>query len=67
MSVKEIKEQLATLPRKEQDEVSAWLFQLRHRDDPGYHRELERRASDHNPDNWLSIEDFEAALDRKGD
>jgi hypothetical protein len=30
MSVKEIKEQLATLPRKEQDEVIAYLFHLRH-------------------------------------
>ena len=34
MSVQEIKERLAALPRKEQDEVIAFLFHLRHADDP---------------------------------
>lgn len=67
MSVKEIKEQLATLPRAEQDEVVAYLFHLRHRDDPEYAREIGRRLDDQNPGSWLSMDDFEAALDRKGD
>ncbi|MES2438734.1 MAG: hypothetical protein V4584_06700 [Verrucomicrobiota bacterium] len=66
MSVKEIKEQLATLPRQEQDEVVAYLFHLRHRDDPDYNREMDRRLGDRNAENWLSVEDFEAALDKKG-
>ncbi len=66
MSVQAIKEQLATLPRQEQDEVVAYLFHLRHRDDPDYNREMDRRLSDRNSQSWLSIEDFEAALDRKG-
>lgn len=66
MSVKEIKEQLAILPRQEQDEVVAYLFHLRHRDDPEYTREMERRLGDKNPENWLSIDDFEATLDQKG-
>jgi hypothetical protein len=65
MSVKEIKEQLATLPRQEQDEVVAYLFHLRHRDDPEYSREMDRRLGDRDPENWLTIEDFETALDRK--
>lgn len=66
MSVKEIKEQLATLPRQEQDEVVAYLFHLRHRDDPEYNRVIDRRLGDQDSKNWLSIDDFEAALDRKG-
>ena len=36
MSVQEIKQKLATLPRKEQDEVIAFLFHLRHADDAEY-------------------------------
>ncbi len=66
MSVKEIKEQLATLPRRDQDEVVAYLFHLRHRDDPDYNREIDRRLDDRNSVNWLSIDDFEALLERKG-
>jgi hypothetical protein len=34
MSVQEIKEKLAALPRNEQDEVIAYLFHLRHAHDP---------------------------------
>jgi hypothetical protein len=66
MNVQAIKEQLATLPRQEQDELVAYLFHLRHRDDPDYNRDMDQRLSDRNPQNWLSIEDFEEALDRKG-
>ncbi len=66
MSVKEIKEQLATLPRREQDEVVAYLFHPRLRDDPEYKLEIESRLSDRNPESWISIEDFEAGLDRRG-
>lgn len=65
MSVKEIKEQLATLPRREQDEVVAYLFHLRHKDDPEYSREISRRLDDRSPGNWISVDDFEAALDQK--
>ena len=67
MSVKEIKEQLATLPRRDQDEVVAYLFHLRHRDDPDYNREIDRRLDDRNSGNWLAIDDFEALLERKGE
>jgi hypothetical protein len=67
MSVKEIKEQLATLPRQDQDEVVAYLFHLRHRDDPEYVREIGRRLDDKNPKSWLSVDDFDSALDRKGE
>jgi hypothetical protein len=65
MSVHEIKQQLAILPRQELDEVVAYLFHLRHQSDPEYASEMDRRLGDANPENWLSIEEFEAALDQK--
>jgi len=67
MSVKEIKEQLASLPQRDQDEVVAYLFHLRHRNDPEYIREIDRRLNDRSPENWLLMDDFEAALERKGE
>ena len=66
MSVQEIKEQLATLPRKDQDEVVAFLFHLRHRDDPDYQNDVSRRISDKDSSHWLSPDDFEKELDEKG-
>lgn len=65
MSVKEIKDQLASLPRKEQDEVAAYLFHLRHKNDPGYQREVQDRLDDKAPAHWLNLEDFEKELDRR--
>jgi hypothetical protein len=46
MSVQELKEQLAALPRNEQDEVIAYLFHLRHADDSEYAREISGRLND---------------------
>lgn len=66
MSVQELKEQLAALPRKEQDEVAAYLFQLRHKDDPEYRSDVTRRRADTNSGSWLSPDEFEKQLDRKG-
>ena len=66
MSVQEIKEKLAILPRKEQDEVVAFLFHLRHAGDPDYKDDLSRRLADRDPSHWLSPDDFEHALDKQG-
>lgn len=65
MSVREIKEQLAALPRKEQDEVVAFLFHLRHSDDPDYQAQMTGRLEDKNPSHWLSPDEFERKLDQK--
>ena len=63
MSVQEIKEQLAALPRKDQDDVIAFLFHVRHADDKEYEAEIERRMGDKNPSHWLSPDEFERRLD----
>jgi hypothetical protein len=65
MSVLEIKDKLAALSRREQDEVVAYLFHLRHADDTEYQTTLIRRLGDKDPGHWLSPEEFEQELDKK--
>ncbi len=65
MSVEELKRALTTMSAKEQGEVSAYLFFLRHRGDAAYQAILETRLSDHDPSHWLTPEDFEERLDKK--
>ena len=63
MSVQEIKDSLAALPRGELDEVTAFLFQLRRRGPSEYQANVSRRLSDTDPSHWLSPDEFERALD----
>jgi hypothetical protein len=65
MSVQEIKEQLAALPRNEQDEVIAYLFHLRHTHDREYASQTARRLKDKDPSHWLPPDAFERELDKK--
>ena len=67
MSVREIKEKLAILPRQEQDEVIAYLFHLRHANEADYQRDMARRLQDKEPSHWLSPDEFERELDKKED
>ena len=65
MSVQEIKEKLAALPRNEQDEVIAYLFHLRHEHDRDYQSQTGRRLGDEDASHWLSPDSFERELDKK--
>ena len=65
MSVKEIKEQLAALPRTAQDEVIAFLFHLRQSEDADYASSVSRRSQDADPMHWLSPDEFERRLDKQ--
>jgi len=65
MSVQEIKDTLATLPRKEQDEVIAFLFHLRHAKEADYTASVARRTRDKVPSHWLLPDEFEKQLDGK--
>jgi hypothetical protein len=64
-SAHEIKDEIATLPRKTQDEIAAYLVYLRHKEDETYHSDINRRLNDQTPGAWLSLDQFEAKLDRK--
>ena len=65
MNVHEIKAKLATLPLREQDEVVAFLFQLRHANDSEYQAGISRRLLDKDRSHWLSPDEFERELDEK--
>jgi len=65
MSIQELKQQLVTLPRNEQDEVIAFLFHLRNGEEADYISGVARRSQDTDPSHWLSPDDFERRLDHK--
>lgn len=63
MSVEQIKKEITVLTGPELDEVTAFLFHLRHRHDTDYQSQVESRLNDPNRSNWLTIEEFERQLD----
>lgn len=65
MSIQELKEQLVTLPRKEQDEVIAFLFHLRQEGEPDLVAAVSRRSNDKDPAHWITPDEFERRLDQK--
>ena len=56
MSLEEIKQGIASLPAHEQNEVSAFLFHLRHTADPDYQERVNTGLADKNPAHWLTPE-----------
>ena len=63
MSVEELKRTVATLSPGEQNELTAFLFHLRHRGDVAYQAKLKARVDDKDPSYWLTPEEFEKHLD----
>ena len=63
MSVEELKKTVATLSPSEQNELTAFLFHLRHRGDAAYQATLAARMRDKDPARWLTPEEFEKRLD----
>jgi hypothetical protein len=63
MSVEELKKTVATLSPSEQNELTAFLFHLRHRGDAAYQATLAARMRDKDPAHWLTPEEFEKRLD----
>lgn len=62
MSVEEIKKSLAELSVAERSEVTAFLFHLRHVDDPACQTRVDAVIADKNPKHWLTPEEFEQRL-----
>ncbi len=63
MSVEEIKKSLAELSAEEQNEVTAYLFHLRHRADFARQTHMNAVMADRNPEHWLTPDEFEKRLD----
>ena len=54
---------MSRLPRKEQDEVIAFLFHLRHSDQSDYQKDVTKRLGDSDASHWLTPDQFELATD----
>ncbi len=64
MSVEQIKREITVLTDSELNEVTAFLFHLRHRNDPDYQQTVEARLNEQDKANWLTPEKFESKLDQ---
>lgn len=65
VSVEEIKRSIASLSPAEQQELTAFLFHLRHANDAAYQQQIESRLSDRDPSHWLTPEEFENRLNEE--
>lgn len=63
MGVEELKKALSSLSMEEQNEVTAFLFHLRHRSDDAYQATLAARMVDKDQSHWVTPEEFERRLD----
>ncbi len=62
MTVMDLKQEIAALEPVAQDELTAFLVQLRLQRDPEHAREMGRRRDDRRPENWVRLEDFETQV-----
>ena len=62
MTVMELKREIAGLEPPAQDELTAFLFQLKLQRDLTHAEEMTRRRDDSRPEVWVRLEDFEAAV-----
>ena len=59
MTVIDLKREIAALEPPVQDELTAFLFQLKLQRDPEHALEMARRRDDQRPESWVRLEDFE--------
>ncbi len=62
MTVMDLKREIAALEPVAQDQLAAYLIQLKLQRDPEHAREMARRRDDKRPESWVRLEDFEAKL-----
>ncbi len=65
MSVQELKDQIAALPLEAQNELMAFMFHIRHREDSPYASAVAKRVEDKDSAHWLPPDEFEDRLDGK--
>lgn len=66
MTVTELKREIATLEPPAQDQLTAFLFQLKLQREPEHGREMARRRDERRPESWVRLEDFEAEIGGRG-
>jgi hypothetical protein len=62
MSMAELMRVVAGLSPEQQQELAAFLFHLRLRQDPEWRAEMARRIDDGEPSHWTSLEDWKKEL-----
>jgi hypothetical protein len=62
VSVNEIKSEIESLPLEERRQLAAYLVALRHKDLAEYRTAMAGKIDDHNPENWLSLEEYDQRL-----
>ena len=62
MTVMDLKREIAGLEPPAQDELTAFLFQLKLQREPEHAREMARRRDDRRAESWVRLEDFEAEI-----
>jgi len=62
----ELMREVADMPPERQNELAAFLLQLRLRRDPAWRAELTNRIDDKNPDHWVGLEDWKKELAQGG-
>lgn len=65
MNVDDIKRGIAGLSAPEQNEVTAFLFHLRHAGDAEYQEQVAARLADRDVTHWVTPEEFERQLDQR--
>jgi hypothetical protein len=63
VSLDQIKREVASLSREDQDKLIAYAIQLRHASDTEYRHEVTARFNDKDKSHWLTPEEFERRLD----
>ncbi len=63
MGFHEIQTAVANLSPEERKKLAAQLVALRHRDIEGYREKMAAKIDDNNPDNWVTLEEFEKHLE----
>jgi hypothetical protein len=62
MSVEEIKSEIESLPMEDRRQLAAYLIALRHKDLTEYRTVMAGKIDDQNPENWLSLEEYDTRI-----
>jgi hypothetical protein len=58
VSLEEIKSQVTAMSEDQQDQLAAYLVHLRHRRDPQIRKDITARIENHDPQQWVSLDEL---------
>jgi len=62
VSVEEIKSEIESLAVEDRRQLAAYLIAFRHKDLAGYRASMAAKIDNRNPDNWLSLAEFDSRV-----